>query len=150
MTGFDGNNVANGHCRSRKRIVDDESIPSFKRCRLGFTGEERQVQYNGQHKNKNTGNGLFTVDNDLSSCMETEDVASVEVDRFVGNEHVDVFPRAPSPGMDMQLWGHENGYGDTAETMPSPTKHTFLVSNGNRHDRPTCAAFRGIQSRGWH
>nr|XP_039255448.1 ankyrin repeat domain-containing protein 10-like [Styela clava] len=142
----------NGNMRPRKRMLDDESIPTYKRSRIEFP--------NGYH------NGILANSNDIN--MEMEDESTMPVENSLDNNSIvhDNNPnqcrRAPSPGMDiqlqemdMQLWCHQNGYGDTAETMPSPDKSSCFKhrqsfsKNGQRlENSPVCA--RGIQARGWH
>lgn len=139
---------------SRKRMFADESIPNHKRCKI----EDAYLlgKRDGDFKHVN-GNGVLAHSEEPEDSMDVElPVNGGGVGNTICDAQQEVFQRAPSPGMDinifpssdMQLWGHYNGYGDTAETMPSPPKHKPSLKNG--YDRSTCVAFRGIQSRGWH
>lgn len=146
------NGHANGHADSnRKRLYDDESIPSFKRRRFNSTKNNGFLE---------CGNGCH------DDGMEVDVRELPNNDRQPSKEKSDASFRAPSPGMemrvhgdeDMQLWCHLNGFSDTAETIPpsnsiSPTscmKHRQPFQNKNCYDKTVCNDFRGMQSRGWH
>lgn len=165
----------NGNTRPNKRIFHDESIPVIKRRRqdtpnnnhtaLNGNGHAMNgVMHNGRVSN---GNGYSDVPNgnghDHELSMEMDDGVAVS---DMGQNSIKPRPsppggylRAPSPGMDMQLqsddmqlWCHENGYGDTAEAMPGGStclKHRQTFKTETGYDRTACANFRGLQARGW-
>lgn len=145
MNRLNGVSDMNGNLRPRKRMIDDESIPKFKRSKFEF------------------GDGLHRDDQGYEGEMEMEDATETETNNSITTGEQNQCTRAPSPGMDiqlqadmdMQLWCHQNGYGDTAELMPSPDGSSCLKyrqslgKNDAGFDRtPVCA--RGVQARGWH
>jgi len=91
-------------------------------------------------------------DEAMSCNMECSIIPSLSDRTKMGLED---FARAPSPGMDINwqmgddlLWGHLNGYGDTAECIPDDVI-VLETRNANSNNNNTFK-YRGVQARGWH